>query len=288
VLIRTTIAALAILVSAAATALAADGPDVLVAHRGVAAEMQAQYGLPENFIPAWGWAVTNGADIVDVDVQVTKNGALVVVHDTGTRGLERTTDCTGSVRSMTLAQVQTCWLELPVDVDLDGDHDDTEWHPPSLNQALEFLRGKVDYRGIPIKIAIEMKGSGWSQYRVDRLRDMLKNKGLLSERVNVHSFSLTVTGYAKKAGIPNRGYVVPAGSALPTVTTLKKYATNVLLMHADATPSKVTAYNNAGIKVWLWTMDTTSEYELAWSKGKVYAWVVDDLLGARTFLDEAP
>jgi hypothetical protein len=34
--------------------------------------------------------------------------------------------------------------------------------------------------------------------------------------------------------------------------------------------------------VWLTTLTTTAEFELAWSKGKVYAWVVNDLIGAVT------
>jgi len=55
----------------------------------------------------------------------------------------------------------------------------------------------------------------------------------------VHAMSLTVVGYAKTAGFPDRGYVVASGSALPSATTLLQYGTNVFLDHRYATLAKV-------------------------------------------------
>ena len=55
----------------------------VVAHRGASAE------APENTLAAVRRAVARGADLVEVDVQRTKDGALVVLHDTT---LVRTTD----------------------------------------------------------------------------------------------------------------------------------------------------------------------------------------------------
>ena len=46
---------------------AAAGPTVLVAHRGVGTSTQIKYGFPEESLPAFDWAVKNGADIVDFD-----------------------------------------------------------------------------------------------------------------------------------------------------------------------------------------------------------------------------
>jgi len=56
------------------------------------------------------------------------------------------------------------WLELPVDLNGNGDPDNTPYHPPSLNQALDFLKPKVNtVVGNPILISLETKGAGWSQ-----------------------------------------------------------------------------------------------------------------------------
>lgn len=62
----------------------APAPDVLnIAHRGASAD------AAENTLAAVRRAIALGADLVEVDVQRTRDGALVVVHDTT---LERTTD----------------------------------------------------------------------------------------------------------------------------------------------------------------------------------------------------
>jgi len=82
---------------------AAAGPTVLVAHRGVGTSTQIKYGFPEESLPAFDWAVKNGADIVDFDAQVTSDNQLVVMHDDT---LNRTTNCTGDVRKRTLPYIK--------------------------------------------------------------------------------------------------------------------------------------------------------------------------------------
>ena len=64
------------------TRLRSDGP-LCVAHRG------ASHRAPENTMVAIEHALRVGADVVEVDVRRTRDGALVLMHDTG---LVRTTD----------------------------------------------------------------------------------------------------------------------------------------------------------------------------------------------------
>ncbi|MBC7978517.1 MAG: glycerophosphodiester phosphodiesterase, partial [Myxococcales bacterium] len=47
----------------------------LYAHRGASAE------LPENTMPAFERAVTVGVDALEMDVQLTRDDQLIVVHD---------------------------------------------------------------------------------------------------------------------------------------------------------------------------------------------------------------
>ncbi len=56
---------------------------ILIAHRGASAY------APENTLPAYRLAIQQGADFVEQDLQITRDGVLVCLHD-GT--LERTTD----------------------------------------------------------------------------------------------------------------------------------------------------------------------------------------------------
>jgi glycerophosphoryl diester phosphodiesterase len=111
-----------------APAAYAAGPTVLVAHRGVGTSTQVKYGFAEESLPAFDWAVDNGADIVDFDAQVTSDNQLVVMHDDT---LNRTTNCTGGVRQRTLSYIKNCWMELPIDLNHNGDDDNTNYHPPS-------------------------------------------------------------------------------------------------------------------------------------------------------------
>jgi glycerophosphoryl diester phosphodiesterase len=272
-----------------ASLAAAAGPTVLVAHRGVGTSTQVKYGFAEESLPAFDWAVDNGADIVDFDAQVTSDNQLVVMHDDT---LNRTTNCTGGVRQRTLPYIKKCWMELPIDRNGNGDPDNTDYHPPSVSQALDALKNRVGPDGQPMKIDIELKGSYWTQSTVNFLRDKLSSRGMLTQRVSVHAFSFTRAQYIVNAGIPNRGYAVPTDGPLPSVATAKKYGGNIFVQYALANASaantaRVKEYSAAGLKVWIFTMDRDPEYDAALRLGDVYAWQVDDLLTAQDYIEEA-
>jgi glycerophosphoryl diester phosphodiesterase len=68
-----------------------------IAHRG------GRVYEPENTIAAFQHAVDTGADWIEMDVQQTKDGELVVIHD---ETVDRTTDGTGRVEDLTLEQIR--------------------------------------------------------------------------------------------------------------------------------------------------------------------------------------
>jgi glycerophosphoryl diester phosphodiesterase len=70
---------------------------LVVAHRGASAYR------PENTLPAFELAVEQGADAVELDVHLTADGQLAVIHDDS---LDRTTDQGGSVRQLPMAQIR--------------------------------------------------------------------------------------------------------------------------------------------------------------------------------------
>jgi glycerophosphoryl diester phosphodiesterase len=85
------------------------GPETLVAHRGLSGSGSLKYEIPENSIPAFKWAVEHEADIVDLDVQVSSNGTMVIMHDAT---LNRTTNGSGAVRDRTWSYIGGLWLEI--------------------------------------------------------------------------------------------------------------------------------------------------------------------------------
>ena len=72
-------------------------PVMRIAHRGAS-------GLaPENTVAAAEMALEIGVDLVEIDIHLTADGHPVVIHD---RTLDRTTNGTGPVDTMTLKQIQ--------------------------------------------------------------------------------------------------------------------------------------------------------------------------------------
>jgi glycerophosphoryl diester phosphodiesterase len=60
---------------------------------------------PENTIPAFQTALAMGADAVEMDVQETADGVLILMHDAT---LDRTTNCSGEVAKKTWAEIMAC------------------------------------------------------------------------------------------------------------------------------------------------------------------------------------
>lgn len=58
---------------------------------------------PENTLPALQEAVRLGAQMIEFDIQLTQDGALVLMHDAT---VDRTTDGKGKVADLTLAQIK--------------------------------------------------------------------------------------------------------------------------------------------------------------------------------------
>jgi glycerophosphoryl diester phosphodiesterase len=69
----------------------------VIAHRGASAY------APENTLAAFELAASQGADAIELDVRLTRDGAPVVIHDAT---LERTTGLRGPVRGRTLAELR--------------------------------------------------------------------------------------------------------------------------------------------------------------------------------------
>lgn len=70
---------------------------LVIAHRGDSAR------APENTLAAFDSAVRAGADMVELDVHLTRDGQPVVLHD---HTVDRTTNGRGRVSDLTLAQVR--------------------------------------------------------------------------------------------------------------------------------------------------------------------------------------
>jgi glycerophosphoryl diester phosphodiesterase len=73
-------------------------PAFIAGHRGDRAD------APENTLPAFQAAFAGGLEFVETDVQLTADGVPVLLHDPT---VDRTTDGSGAIAELTLAEVQT-------------------------------------------------------------------------------------------------------------------------------------------------------------------------------------
>jgi glycerophosphoryl diester phosphodiesterase len=120
------------------TAAAAARVRQIVAHRGASAER------PENTLASTRRAIEAGATAVEVDVRLTRDGRLMLLHDAT---LDRTTNGTGPLAESTFGDVR----KLDAGSWFDARYADER--VPTLEEALEVCKGRID-------VLLDLKGSG--------------------------------------------------------------------------------------------------------------------------------
>jgi len=116
---------------------------IITSHRG------AGFLEPENTLRAIRRAIALEADQVEIDVQLTRDGHLVLMHDST---VDRTTNGTGNVADLTLDEIRR----------LDAGQDE---RVPTLEEALTLADGKITPQ-------IELKAPGTADAVVQTLNAM--------------------------------------------------------------------------------------------------------------------
>lgn len=141
-----------------------------VAHRGATAY------APENTIAAFDLAVDMKADYIEIDVQRSKDGKLVLIHDTT---VDRTTDGTGKVGDLTFEQLRS----------LDAGSWKGEQFAgepiPTFEEILDRYHGKIG-------ILIELKAPELYPGIEEQVAEVLKERNLdkpQNEKIIIQSFN---------------------------------------------------------------------------------------------------
>lgn len=109
------------------------GHVMVVAHRGGWME-NGKIRLAENSLSSLRWAIGIGVEMVETDIQKTKDGEFVILHDPT---LDRTTTCKGKVAGKTLSELRDCRLVV------EGSGRATQETVPTLRAFLEASKGQV-------------------------------------------------------------------------------------------------------------------------------------------------
>ncbi|WP_328851167.1 glycerophosphodiester phosphodiesterase family protein [Micromonospora globbae] len=241
---------------------------LVFAHRG------ASYDLPEHTLAAYLRALAEGADGLECDVRLTRDGHLVCVHD---RRLDRTSNGRGLVSARTLAELEMLdfgsWH--PGCAPADGDEPPDESHTRLL--TLERLLDAVLDAGRPVRLLVETKHP--SRYGADverRLVRMLRRYGLAEPRPD-DPVQVTVMSFSPLA-VRRIRELAPT---LPTVLLLEvlprwlrlgrlPFGTRIAgpgIGLVRARPQLLPALRAAGNEVYVWTVNEPEDLDLVLTAG---------------------
>lgn len=144
-----------------------DNRRLLLGHRGAAAE------APANTVAAFQRAMAAGADGVELDVHLTRDGHVVVIHD---EDVAAVTGASGRIRELSLAEVQRLDAGSYFDAQFAGAR------IPTLAEALQAAgEGGV--------VNIEIKGTSVASEGLEREVVRIVHEHNMRERVIVSSFN---------------------------------------------------------------------------------------------------
>lgn len=220
----------------------------ILGHRG------ARLLAPENTLPGFRAAISEGADGVELDVRRTADQVLVCLHDAG---LGRTTNGRGPVREHTLAEVRR--LDAGGSPRRNGHHGGQESiRVPTLTEALDSLPSSAL---VDVEVKCRGQGPDGPAQVADLLAATLEGR-LDRDRVLVSSFSRKLVAAAVPAlegisvGLISSA-LVPLGRALRGAELC---GCSVLAAQASAyfgPMAKLAAARavDAGFQLLAWTVD---------------------------------
>ena len=155
----------------------------------VAAHRGNVVGYPENTIAAYRSAYEIGADMIELDLHMTKDGEIVLIHDAD---LSRTADVSGKIHELTLDEI------LRADVGIKKGEEFKGTRVPTLRQFCEFAAAENN----TMQFNFEFKdnfgyGEQWAKTCADKIIEMVDNYGLW-DRSFVNSFDGKILKYVEE------------------------------------------------------------------------------------------
>lgn len=131
----------------------------ITAHRG------SSFEAPENTLVSIKKAYDNGTDFVEIDVQLTKDEKIILLHDDN---FKRTCNVDKKPSEMTLEEIKKLEAGSWFDQKFKGEK------IPTLEEVMDYSRGKV-------KLNIEIKGSKITKNIRKAVVDLIKSKDYIND-----------------------------------------------------------------------------------------------------------
>jgi glycerophosphoryl diester phosphodiesterase len=215
----------------------------LQAHRGAA-------GLaPENTLAAFRMALELGADGTEMDLQLTRDGVVVVIHD---ETVDRTTDGRGPIGDLTLAEVKRLDAGAKFGPAFRGER------IPTLRELIDLVKasGKDRFR-LNLEIKFAEGREGQPADLEERVLAVLAETNFL-DRVITQSFYHPSAAKMKRLapGIPAGLLVGQRRQPADPVAAVRDHRVDYYAPHHSlVTPDLLRMLHQAGIPVVTWTVN---------------------------------
>jgi len=221
-----------------------------VAHRGGAAL------APENTLAAFRSGLAYGTDALELDVHLSLDGHLVVMHDPA---VDRTTSGTGFIADQSLAQLKT------LDASARFKGPAAGWQEiPTLEEVLELLAAPGN-ECVELQVEIKLRADGSRYPGIEEALVAALRRATLIERTTVISFDFptltTVAGLEpglRTCALVGKDYF-KAAAAIPPGQIARSLAAlgvdGVGVREQDLAPGLYEALRHAGLGVGAWTVD---------------------------------
>lgn len=232
---------------------------IVIAHRGASAY------APEHTHAAWELALRMGADYIEQDLQMTRDGVLVVLHDETLDRTARGTGCTGRVATRDWSDIRHCdvgrWFdERPAAT---GDRSFAGELLPALADVLDRYAGRARFY---IETKKPESAPGMEAALVDLLRERDLAGGALHEGLPaVYLQSFSAASLRLLAGLaPNVPRVQlmrrrPARRMIAALPAIARYASLVGPPARCVTSAFMDAARDARLEVHPYTANEDSE-----------------------------
>jgi glycerophosphoryl diester phosphodiesterase len=211
-------------------------PVEVIAHRG------ASGTCPENTLAAFRRAETLGAHMIELDVQLTRDGQVIVMHDDT---LDRTTDGRGRVARHTLAELRAL--------------DAGSWFAPQFaGESVPTLEEVLAAVGLPINV--ELKAGGGSGLEA-RTLEIVEAAGAM-ERIVFSSFEPAALDRLRQLTADAQIGVLWANPRIsPALAIAKRVAARAVHIRKTLASSRcLAAAREAGLVTRVWTVNEPREF----------------------------
>lgn len=212
-------------------------PIMRIAHRGASGQGLA----PENTMAAFEKALEIGVDLVEIDIHLTADGHPVVIHD---RSVDRTTDGTGFIDTMTLSQVRQL--------------DAGSWFDRSFtNERIPTLEDVLDLCKFQAPVLVEAKTVESAEAAAVLIRSLRAQSHVVIQ--SFHGAAVRAVNRLDRR-IPT-AFLMSGGEAILRRKTgvvrrvLKLGANALALKYKAAQPELVKMFLSRAMGFWVWTVD---------------------------------